>query len=282
MNCLPHTRGGQPARWNQSCAQKMLSPHRRSFANTDTRAVKLAELLHETRRPQLTILFGSRARGDYAEGRSDIDILIVENHPSDAEAAANAEMAFRKAKAELYRGQRVDYHLIVSTLDEFRKTCAGVSSLEGMALKDGYIFGDDAEYYAGVARRNETRHQTRWANKYLEFFNHGKDVEDELRGGWAYRAVTHALKAAVNAAGEWCPEVHDVEMLLDLARRADPAGHYATLLDPEIYTQYGENRRGIPPHTPFTGRPEYRELATEDVQAALARAQKLREAWPPR
>lgn len=50
-------------------------------------------------------------------------------------------------------------------------------------------------------------------------------------------AVTHALKAAVNAAGEWCPEIHDVEMLLEAAKRADPEGHYDTTLDPEIYTQ---------------------------------------------
>ena len=37
----------------------------RSFANTDSRAVKLAEILHGARQPQMTILFGSRARGDY-------------------------------------------------------------------------------------------------------------------------------------------------------------------------------------------------------------------------
>lgn len=56
---------------------------------------------HEARRPQLTILFGSRVRGDYAEGRSDIDILVIEGHPPREEAAGNAKMAFRKAKAEL-------------------------------------------------------------------------------------------------------------------------------------------------------------------------------------
>ena len=44
---------------------------RRTFANTDPKAVKLAEILHGARQPQLTVLFGSRARGDYAEGRSN-------------------------------------------------------------------------------------------------------------------------------------------------------------------------------------------------------------------
>ena len=87
---------------------------RKSFANTDPNAVKLAEFLHAARQPQLTILFGSRARGDYAQGRSDIDILLIEDHPPDGETAANAEMAFHTAKAELYRGQRID-------LDQFVK-----------------------------------------------------------------------------------------------------------------------------------------------------------------
>ena len=244
---------------------------KRSFANTDTKAVKLAELLHEAKRPQLTILFGSRARGDYAEGSSDIDILVIEDHPPDEEAAANAGMAFRKAKAELYRGQCIDCKPIVTTLDDFRKKCSGVNSMEGHALKDGCILGDEAEYYAALARRIETRHQVRWANGHLKILKEREGAEDEYQGVQAYLAVTHALKAAVNAARESCPEVHDVEMLLlEPARQADPAGHYATLLDPEIYTQYGDSRKGIPPHTPFTGRPEYREWVTEQ----------LREAWP--
>ena len=251
----------------------------RSFANTDSRAVKLAEILHGARQPQLTILFGSRARGDYAEGRSDIDILLLESHPPDDGVAECAAMAFRRAKAELYRGQRIDFDQVVSTPEEFRKRCSGVNSVEGHALKDGYILGEGVKYYAALARRMETRHQTRWANERLEFLKYSKNAED-WQGIWAYSAVAHALQAAINAAGEWCPEIHDVEMLLELANQADPEGHYATILDPEIYTQYGDNRRGIPPHTPFTSRPEHRECAIQDVQAALARAEDLKASWP--
>jgi predicted nucleotidyltransferase/HEPN domain-containing protein len=253
---------------------------RRTFASTDPKAVKLTEILHGPREPQLTILFGSRARGDYAEGRSDIDILLIEDHPTDGETAANAGMAFRTAKAELYRGHRIDLDQIVRTADEFRKRCAGVNSVDGHALRDGYILGGEAEYYAGLARRIENRHQTRWANQSMQSLINREDSEDELQGRWAYSAVTHALKAAVNAAGEWCPDLHDVEMLLELARQADPEGDYATTLDPEIYTQYGDSRRGIPPHSPFTGRTEHREYATQDAQTALARAEELKASWP--
>ena len=253
---------------------------RRSFANTDPVAVKLAEILHGARQPQVTILFGSRARGDYAEGRSDIDILLLESHPPNDGIAACAAMAFRRAKAELYRGQRIDSDQVVRTPEEFRKRCSGVNSVDGLALKDGYILGEGAEYYAAMARRIETRHQTRWANARLESLKNWKYTEDMDQGGQAYLAIAHALQAAINAAGEWCPEIHDVEMLLELAKQADPKGHSATTLDPEIYTQYGDNRRGIPPHTPFTNRPEHRECAIQDVQAALARVEDLKASWP--
>ena len=253
---------------------------RRTFASTDPKAVKLTEILHGALQPRLTILFGSRARGDYAEGRSDIDILLIEDHPPDGEAAATARVAFLRAKAELYRGHWIDLDQIVTTADEFRKRCAGVNSVDGQALRDGYILGCEAEYYAGLARRIENRHQTRWANECMQSLINGEDSEDELQGRWAYLAVTHALKAAVNAAGEWCPDLHDVEMLLELARQADPEGDYAATLDPEIYTQYGDSRRGIPPHTPFTSRHEHRERAIQDAQTALARAEDLKTSWP--
>ena len=152
--------------------------------------------------------------------------------------------------------------------------------MEGHALRDGFILGDEAEYHAALARRIENRHQTWWANRAIELLKNGKDDKDRHQGWRAYSAVTHALKAAVNAAGEWCPELHDVEMLLELATRADPDGHYATTLDPEIYTQYGDNRKGIPPHTPFTSRPEHRECTIQDAQTALARAEDLKTSWP--
>ena len=94
-------------------------------------------------------------------------------------------------------------------------------------------------------------------------------------------AVKHALMA-VTASGEWCPDLHDVEMLLEMARQADPGGRYVTVLDPKIYTQYGGSRREIPPEKPFTSRPEHRVLAIQDAQTVLARVEELRESWPIR
>ena len=254
---------------------------RRSFANPDPRALKLAELLHEGRSPQLTILFGSRARGDYAEGRSDVDIMLVEDSPLEGEAAEESAMAFRKAKAEIYRGQDIESRWKLRTLEEFRERTKFVNSLETAALKDGHVLGDDAEFYSALSRMREANSHIRQANrqaKYLE--NQDGSDSDDRQGGQAYLAINHALMAAVTAAGEWCPDLHDVEMLLEIARQADPGGRYVTVLDPEIYTQYSDSRREIPPEKPFTSRPEHRVLAIQDVQAVLARTDALKKAWP--
>ena len=48
-----------------------------TLAEADPRAVAVAQAVHQRERPQATILFGSRARGDYNEKYSDIDLLLV-------------------------------------------------------------------------------------------------------------------------------------------------------------------------------------------------------------
>ena len=254
---------------------------KRTFTSTDPSAVKLAELLHEIRNPHLTILFGSRARGDYAEGHSGVDIMFLEDQPPDDETVNRSTMAFRQAKSRLYRGQDNRSDWIIKTQEEFRNRFRAVDSVEAKALNDGYIIGRNAEYYIGPARWRETNYHTRWANTHLQYPHDAREGDDERQGSQAYLAVSNALKAAVNAAGEWCPELHDVAMLLELAKKAHPKAQYVTTVDPEIYTQYGNNRREIPPHTPFTSRPEHRNRAAHDVRALLARTEKLKAAWPP-
>ena len=239
-------------------------------------------LLHELRKPHLTILFGSRARGDYAEGHSDVDIMLVEDQRPDEETLNHAALAFRKAKAELYRGQCIDSQWVIRTPEEFERRSRSVNAVDAKALRDGYILGDEREHYSTLARVRSTHHQTRWANSHLSFLNNLKGTDQEQQGTQAYLAITNALTAAGNAAGEWCPDLHDVEMLLELARKADPEGNYITSLEPEIYTQYGENRKDIPPEVSFTALPEHHDQAAQDIQTVLARTEQLKEIWPRR
>ena len=55
-----------------------------TFSNPDPRAIDIAHALHQSGDTLLTVLFDFRARGDYAEDRSDVEILLVQEHsPSE-------------------------------------------------------------------------------------------------------------------------------------------------------------------------------------------------------
>ena len=69
---------------------------------------------------------------------------------------------------------------------------------------------------------------TRWANTHLKYLHEVKEGNNECQESQPYLAASNALEAAVNTASEWCPEIHDVEMLLELAKQADPEGRYTT------------------------------------------------------
>ena len=142
---------------------------RRSFANADPRAVKLTELLHQARKPQLTILFGSRARGDYAEGRSDVDIMLVEEPPPEGEATGERKLAFLKDKAQIYRGQDIECQWLLRTPEEFRERTKFVNSLETSALEDGYVLGGEAERYTALARMWKTNSRISRAKRHAEY-----------------------------------------------------------------------------------------------------------------
>ena len=55
------------------------------IATCDPLALHLTKQLHEELDTDITILFGSRSRGDHKEGRSDIDIMLVTQHYPDAD-----------------------------------------------------------------------------------------------------------------------------------------------------------------------------------------------------
>lgn len=71
-----------------------------------------------------------------------------------------------------------------------------------------------------------------------------------------------------------------MELLPELAKQADLEGRYTTTLATETYAQYGDSGEENSPHTPFAIRPEHRNQAVQDVQATLARIEKLNATWP--
>ena len=51
----------------------------------DHRALEIVQLLQELEQLDIAILFGSRATGAYEDGKSDIDIMLVQEEPPTAE-----------------------------------------------------------------------------------------------------------------------------------------------------------------------------------------------------
>ena len=57
-------------------------------------------------------------------------------------------------------------------------------------------------------------------------------------GVQAFDAILDALKAVVYAQGEWCPDLEDVDMLIDLGARADPGFDFRPAIAGDVYSQY--------------------------------------------
>ena len=104
----------------------------------DPLAITIARLVREREQPELTILFGSRARGDHSEQKSDIDVLLIDADEPAAEREWSAALAANETAASAY-GRRIPVQLIWRTLDEFRHHRRYVNSVETNAIREGVI-----------------------------------------------------------------------------------------------------------------------------------------------
>lgn len=206
----------------------------------------------------LSVLFGSRARGDYAEGRSDVDILLVQEDPPTEEQRRRVALRPQSLSTSLYRGYLVPVQVIWFTLEEFNKRRRGVNDVAAQALDHGIILSNSHTDYGTWSRRAQTFHNVRWARRHLEFFLE-RQAESEPKvyqvGVQAYAAMQAALRAVVYASGEWCPDVYDIGMLIDFAARADVAFTFRPAIDGDVYSQYSFPREGLPIDRPCSVSP---------------------------
>ena len=113
-----------------------------TFCNTDPRALQIAREIHQSENPALTVLHGSRARGDYAEGRSDVDILLVQGDPPTEEQRRRVDFKSRSPSVSIYRGQRVEVQVFWLTLDEFNERRRFINNFVGGAIDRGMILSN--------------------------------------------------------------------------------------------------------------------------------------------
>ena len=253
-----------------------------TFCNPDPQALRIAQELHWSENPTLTVLFGSRARGDYAPGRSDVDILMVQDQPPTEEQNRRVKLQTLSLSASLYRGYRVPVQVMWKPLEEFEKRKVGVNGVVARAIDHGIILSNSSTDYGAWSRRAQTSHHMRWAKGHLSFFldrQLGREPTDHEVGVQAFLAIRNALKAVVYAQGEWCPDIEDVDMLIDLAARADPEFDFRPAIEGDVYSQYSPARRDLPTERPLSSVMNYREMLEKDLRTLLDRVDVVRESW---
>ena len=259
-------------------------PALNNFCNTDPWALQIAHELHQSENPALTILYGSRARGDYAEGRSDVDILLVQEDPPTEEQERRVAFKSLSLSTSLYRGYWVPVQVVWMTLEEFNKRRRGINNVAARALDHGIILSNSPTDYGTWSRRATTSHHVRLADRHLGFFLERQaesEPNDHQVGVQAFAAMKAALRAVVYASGEWCPDAEDIGMLIDCATRADAAFTFRPAIDGDVYSQYSSPRKGLPIDRPLLGIANYKAIVEWDVHAVLARVQMVRESWGP-
>ena len=255
----------------------------------DPRALPVALAAFDTSEAELVILFGSRARGDYQEQSSDIDVMLVQaREPDSTRKKAIAEAAATTA-AKTY-GYPVPVELVWRTLDEFRFNRRYVNSVETNAARDGIVMPRDPENYSPHDYEDqETEYAYDWSN-YNERLRHAEthlnefifladhNRSDLAIGQHAQNALEHGMKALIAAAGGRYSNTHDIGILLGNVRHFDSdLRDFGLVIPPDVYTEYAgeaEYRQRRQPN--LTQLPDFVENTVADITRIVNRARALR------
>ena len=260
-------------------------------ATCDPRALSVAKAVHERLWCQATILFGSRARGDYEERRSDIDIMLLNPGMPDQQYKDRAA-EWAEGVAQAIYEYPVPVQLVWRTLDQFRHRRRYVNSVETRAVKDGVFMAQDPKrrgsaYYEG----EETEHEYDWMNynnrllhaeAHLTAFEQMIDLGniDLLIGQHAQAALEHGMKALLEAHGVRYQRTHNIGHLLGRIRQVDLELRELSLgIPPDIYSAYAgeqEYEEEVRTQPLLTDQSDYRERTIADVERIINRARAVR------
>ena len=188
----------------------------------DSRALQVARLVQQREQPELTILFGSRARGDYDELESDIDVMLVQAVEPTPDRAAAAKCAAERDTTDIY-GRDVRVELIWRTLGEFRYNRRYVNSIETQAVKQGVVMTLDPGLYCSSDYEDEETgfdhdwsiydQRLRHAEQHLDAFIFLSDnnMPDLVIGQQAQNALEHGMKALLEAHRAPYRRIHNLE-----------------------------------------------------------------------
>ena len=235
---------------------------------TDHLAIKLSHLLHITEKPEATILFGSRAKGNHQEPHSDVDIMMVTNIRDDSPLHSRAEQAAKR----IY-GRDVDVEVLchsraaLNQLNEYRNTATTEALLYGIVIAD-----DPSQYTSCYAGENPVPIQYTWepykilsqeAKDNLDIMlsahymkQHGsnppikyllaertlieggleaEESKDRIIRTNAPNAIKKAMQAAISATGRLAPKHGTAKQLHDILQNITPTARHNLLISPEEY-----------------------------------------------
>ena len=225
--------------------------------NADPRAVAVAEAVHRRERPQATILFGSRARGDYHNKYSDIDLLLVCEESPDDEARDEARDFVRRTVKAVYK-REVPFQLEYTRRDYFDSQRPYINSVPTQALLTGVLMSDNPGEFTRQYANQPEGFPRRF--NWPEYDEHIAAAEDDLAvfnmlvennpidraaGYHAQQTLERAMKSAIIAQGATPErEIHNIGNLLCTLRRLDAEmADYHVSVEPDIYNQCAGGER---------------------------------------
>ena len=263
-----------------------------TITGCDLRALQVARQLHREQQPELTVLFGSRARGDYQDELSDIDILLIRDNKPDLFQKNRIDEKAGKLARSIY-GHSVEVHTLWHTTEEFDQMRRTVNHVVARALQDGIIMPGNPEEDASQYNNDTEDYSYEWtvtgerlrhAEQHLFMFNLAIDSQrgdmDEMIGQQAHAALEHAIKAIISALGWQYKTIHNLNELVGDLRRADPDFRFRLTISGQTYNQYAGRDEYERTGTRLTQIPGYADATRGDVQRLLDRAKEVQENRP--
>ena len=253
----------------------------------DYRALEIVRLLQEQEQTDIAILFGSRATGAYEDGKSDIDIMLVQEDPPTSEQKKRTWETAQSLAAERYE-DRTPIQVLWQTHRNFGRMRRTVNHVVASAMKEGIIVARNQDDYTGRYGDNLDSEEYEWtvtdqrirnAESALRTFSvlHENNGDDRYLGKTVQEGLEHALKSVISAAGTRYPRSHDVGELSALANQAVPSLEFQPSIPPNVIYQYAGSDDYYDPAQPITGIDDYFERAVNDIQGLLAAARRIQE-----
>ena len=210
----------------------------------DAIGIEVARRIGEETGAEVSILFGSRARGNHRPD-SDIDIILIgEKKPKAGELR---EKALRIAAETA--GTELECDVLWHTPLDFAARRRYENSLQTKAIRYGVIMPRDPEGYSSHKYEDDHVEEQHDWSQYEERLRHGEIHLDDFlfmaehgregisQGQKAQKALEHSLKALIYAAKGEPEQTHDIGTLVGTARRLEALEREFRIgIDPDVYS----------------------------------------------